>query len=65
MVFHSDNHDILSKVYEGTLELLLEQAIAVYQKAVSIGVEVDIMHMVRQTLKSSNDIKEDTQNENR
>ena len=65
MVFNSDNYEIQSKVYEGTLALLLEQATTVYQKAVSIGVEIDIMHMVRQTLKSNNDIKEDIQNENR
>ena len=65
MVFNSDNYEIQSKVYEGTLALLLEQATTVYQKAVSIGVEIDIMHMVRQSLKSNNDIKEDIQNENR
>ena len=65
MVFDSDNHDILSKVYEGTLELLLQQAIAVYQKAGSKGVEIDIMHMLRQTLKSSNDVKVELKNENR
>ena len=47
------DHDSRSKVYRGTLKLLLHQAIAVYLEGASLGVDVDIMHLVRETLRVS------------